>query len=83
MSAQPITHLSPVPDLADQRGIVVRLITDAGPRWKSRAEAKADRRHRTLVTLEELHRETPWYCLRARRALHKAIVRHIGGGWFA
>ncbi|QWY82837.1 hypothetical protein PP641_gp097 [Arthrobacter phage SilentRX] len=51
------------------------------PRWKVRAEREADRRHRALVLLEELHRDTPWYCFRARRALHRAIVRHIGTGW--
>ncbi|UOK18425.1 hypothetical protein SEA_BRUHMOMENT_109 [Arthrobacter phage BruhMoment] len=60
---------------------VVPATTDTlTPRWKARAEREADRRHRALVLLEELHRDTPWYCFRARRALHRAIVRHIGMG---
>lgn len=69
MSAQP--HLHAVPDHT----------TTAAPRWKVRAEREADRRHQALVLLEELHRATPWYAVRARRALHTAIVRHIGTGW--
>lgn len=69
MSAQLHPHLSPVPDY-----------TPASPsRWKVRAEREADRRHQALVILEDLHRTTPWYCFGARRALHKAIVKHIGG----
>lgn len=51
------------------------------PRWKQRAEREADRRHQALVILEDLHRNTPWYCFGARRALHKAIVKHIGMGF--
>jgi hypothetical protein len=79
MSAQP--HLAVVPDYTEARGLIVRLVADAAPRWRSRAEAKADRRHRTLVALEELHRDTPWYEIRARHALHRAIVTHVGRGW--
>lgn len=57
--------------------------TTTAPRWKVRADREADRRHRALVLLEELHRDTPWYAVRARHALHKAIVAHIGTGWLA
>lgn len=79
MTAQP--HLAPVPDdLTEARGFIVRVVPDPRPRWRARNEARADRRHQVLVTLESLHRETPWYDIRARRALHKAIVRHIGMG---
>jgi hypothetical protein len=79
MTVQPTLHA--VPDITEARGLVARVIADAGPRWRTRAERKAERRHITLVTLEELHRETPVWDFRARRALHKAIVAHIGRGW--
>lgn len=69
MTAQ--AHLTAVPDYTP---------TPTAPRWKVRAEREADRRHQALVTLEQLHRETPWWCIRARHVLHKAIVHHVRMG---
>jgi hypothetical protein len=76
-----MTALHAVPEITEARGIVARIVPDPRPRWRARMNDRADRRHQVLVTLEELRRETPWYDVRARRALHKAIVRHIGM-WF-
>lgn len=76
-----MSALHAVPDITEARGFIVRLVPDPRPRWRARIEARSDRRHRTMVLLEELHRDTPWYDVRARRALHHAIVAHIRRGF--
>jgi hypothetical protein len=43
--------------------------------------AEAERRHRTLVTLEALFAETPVWCIRQRRAIRKAISSHLPSLW--
>jgi hypothetical protein len=43
--------------------------------------AEAERRHRTLVTLEALYAETPVWCIGQRRAIRKAITSHLPSLW--
>lgn len=43
--------------------------------------AEAERRHRTLVTLEALYAETPVWCFGQRRAIRKAIRSHLPALW--
>lgn len=84
MSAQPhpMPTLTAVPDI-DRSLVRRRKLRDMNPLPVFLAEqrAEAERRHRTLVTLEELYRETPILCLRQRRAIRKAISSHLPSLW--
>ncbi|HCB59167.1 MAG TPA: hypothetical protein DEP82_14930 [Arthrobacter bacterium] len=42
--------------------------------WQALREAEMERRHRTLVQLEDLYRNTPWYCVRQRHFIRRTIA---------
>ncbi len=73
MSAQPHLHAVPEIDHSIRRR---RLMRDMFPTPLVLAElrAEADRRHRTLVILEELLHETPLWCVRQRWAIKRAVT---------
>lgn len=80
MSAQPELHV--VPDI-DRSIRYRRRLRDMNPLPVFLAERRAeeDRRHRTLVQLEALFNETPIWCIRERRAIRRAIARHLPSMW--
>lgn len=47
------------------------------PLQRALREREADRRHTALVLLEDLHRTTPWYCIRQRFFIRRAIMAHL------
>lgn len=86
MTAQ--THpLFAVPD-PDERTVPVylapRVLRKAMlplPLWKALRQDEADRRHRALVQLEAMYRETPWYMLRLRWSIRRTIAAHLPSMW--
>lgn len=72
MTAQPNLHAVPEIDHSIRRR---RQLRDRNPLPLVLAElrAEADRRHRTLVQLEALLKETPIWCIRQRRAIARAV----------
>lgn len=73
MTAQPALHAVPDADRSTRRR---RQIRDAFPLQLVLAEqrAEADARHRRLVQLEALFRETPIWCVRQRWFIRKAMT---------
>lgn len=73
MSAQP--HLHSVPNITPSIRRR-RQLRDMFPTRLVLAElrAEADARHRRLVALEELLRETPIYCIRQRWHIKRAVA---------
>lgn len=80
MTAQPDLHSVPAIDHSIRRR---RALRDLNPLPVLLAEqlAEADRRHRTLVSLEALFRETPIWCVRQRWFIRKAIASHLPSMW--
>lgn len=77
MNAMLNTH----PANAATRRRILNRATIPLPLWQALRAAEMERRHRALVDLEALHRETPWWCLRQRFWIRRAISAHLPVMW--
>lgn len=73
--------LNTYPDGALRRRRILSKALVPLPLWLAMRQAEADRRHRTLVQLEALHAETPWWCVRQRWFIRRAIAAHLPTMW--